>query len=297
MEQPLCFGPEEEAEADRLIRLALAEDLPGPDITSDPLIPAHATVRGVMVFREEGIVCGIPVVERLLRALDRSIETVLAASDGTRAARGSAVLEMRGPARSVLAAERSALNFLQRLSGIATRTARWVATLRGLSLELLDTRKTIPGWRRLEKYAVRAGGGRNHRVHLSDQALLKDNHVRILRELKLGEPRQWVETIRRAHPGLAVELEVESLAELRAAADCGADILLLDNFPLDGLSQAVAEVRTWPEPRPLLEASGGIDERRLVAVAKTGVDRISSGALTHSAPAHDVAFDLLEVHS
>jgi nicotinate-nucleotide pyrophosphorylase (carboxylating) len=291
----LKFARSEEEAAERLIRMALAEDLPEGDVTSESLIPPGVSVRAAFVPRQAGVLCGIPVVLKLFTILDPRVRCRPLATDGEEARAGSAFLEVVGPARAILAGERSALNFLGRLSGIATRTRSWLSALKGAGVVLLDTRKTIPGWRLLEKYAVRAGGGANHRFSLSDQALVKDNHRAILKAAGSGGPREWVAAIRKLHPGLPVELEVESLEELREALDSGADILLLDNMPVSVMAQAAREVRARGKTRPLLEASGGIDAARLGEVAASGVDRISSGALTHSAAVLDIGLDFLEV--
>jgi nicotinate-nucleotide pyrophosphorylase (carboxylating) len=294
MESPV-FGPAEEAEADQLVRLALAEDLPGPDVTSEALIPPGARARGAFVPRGPGVVCGLPVVLKVFSALDARISARALVSDGREVEAGERLLELDGPARGILAGERTALNFIQRLSGIATRTRRFRERLAGTGVELFDTRKTLPGWRHLEKYAVRAGGGTNHRRSLSDQALIKDNHVRILRALGGSGPREWVAALRQRFPGTPVELEVESIDELREALESGADVILLDNMSCGEMAAASREARRRPGPRPALEASGGIGPERLQEVAASGVDRISVGALTHSAPALDIGFDLREV--
>jgi nicotinate-nucleotide pyrophosphorylase (carboxylating) len=291
----LGFGTEETADAERLIQKALEEDLPGEDVTTVPLIPERVRVRGGFVARRDGVLCGLPVVERVFALLGPGIELTAHAADGDGVGPGRPFLEVEGPARPVLTAERTALNFLQRLSGIASLTRAFRKALEGTTAALLDTRKTIPGWRSLEKYAVRAGGGENHRRSLSDQALIKDNHVRILRASGKDGPREWVAAIRRCRPALLVELEVESLDELKEGLDSGADILLLDNMSLEEMRKAVELARARKRRRPLLEASGGIDLARVRAVAETGVDRISAGALTHSAAALDIGFDLLEV--
>ncbi len=291
----LKFGPPEAEEADRLIGLALAEDLSGGDVTSEALIPPGVRVRGAFAARSRGVICGIPVVERLFAKIDPTIALKALQADGDEARAGVPFLEMSGPARSILAGERTALNFVQRLSGIATRVREWSAWLAGSRAALLDTRKTIPGWRRLEKYAVRAGGGANHRASLSDQALVKDNHVLILRRLGGSKAKEWVEAIRRRSPGISVEVEVDGLEEFRDALESGADIILLDNMRSEAMAQAVRERDERGGPPPLLEASGGIDAANLRDVAQSGVERISAGALTHSAAALDIGFDLLEV--
>jgi nicotinate-nucleotide pyrophosphorylase (carboxylating) len=251
------FGRAEEEEAERLIRLALAEDLPEGDVTSEALIPPGARARGAFVPREPGVVCGLPVVVKVFSVLDPRIAARAVAADGSEVKPGERLLTLEGPARAILGGERTALNFLQRLSGIATRTRRYRDLLAGTGAELLDTRKTLPGWRRLEKYAVRAGGGTNHRLSLSDQALVKDNHVRILRALGQGGPREWVAALRIRFPGTPVELEVESLAELEEALGSGVDIVLLDNMTCEEMAAAAREARRRAEPvRPSRPRAG-----------------------------------------
>lgn len=290
------FGPREWEEAMRLIGLALAEDLPGPDVTSQALIPPEVRVRGAFVPRHEGVFCGGPVIVALFETLDRRVTVRPLRPDGERVRAGEQVLEISGPALPILAGERAALNFVQRLSGIASTARRWMDALGDSPTVLLDTRKTTPGWRHLEKYAVRAGGAANHRFHLSDQALVKDNHIQILRALGAGGSRDWVAAIRARNPEVLVEVEVENLEEFREAVDAGADIVLLDNMSPEAMRQAARELRERGGRRPLLEASGGIDAGTLREVVVTGVDRISAGALTHSSAAMDIGFDLLEVH-
>jgi len=295
VEFQLHFGPSEAEEADRLIRLALDEDIPGDDITTRSLIPPRARIRGKFVFRESGIACGIPVAMELFGRLDRRISLNPLKRDGQAVQAGQGILEVFGPAEPILAGERISLNFLQRLSGIATQTGEWKDRMGGSRALLLDTRKTTPGWRHLEKYAVRAGGGVNHRLSLSDHAMIKDNHIQILRALDRGGPREWVSRIRGRYAGVQVALEVESLEEFREAVEAGADIILLDNMAPGLIARAVGELRERPGKRPLLEASGGINAGNLQEFAGTGVDRISVGALTHSAVALDIGFDLMEV--
>jgi nicotinate-nucleotide pyrophosphorylase (carboxylating) len=239
--------------------------------------------------KEPGVLCGLPVVALLFARVDPRIEILPARPEGAKLAAGEEFLEALGPPRSLLGSERIALNFLQRLCGIATQAARWAADLAGLNVELLDTRKTTPGWRRLEKYAVRTGGAANHRSDLSSGFLLKDNHAWLLRQAGRADSPGWVRSLRAHDPGAFLEIEVGTREEFIAALASGADALLLDNFSLEDLRWAVDRCRRSPSPRPLLEASGGIGLDRLRAVAETGVDRISAGALTHSARALDIS--------
>ncbi|MBM4036538.1 MAG: carboxylating nicotinate-nucleotide diphosphorylase [Planctomycetes bacterium] len=278
---------------DGLLEAALAEDIGPGDTTSNAVIPAETVATGRFVARERGVLAGGPLLPPLFRKLDKAIEIRLLKDDGEALAKGDIIATISGPARAVLAGERVALNFLQRLSGIATMTRRFVERATPHGAKVLDTRKTTPGWRYLEKYAVRAGGGTNHRMGLYDQVLIKDNHL-------LVAERRWpgravagaIEAARAAAPGgIRIEVEADSLDQVRQAIEAGADIILLDNMTDEAMRQAVAMVR-GREPRPLLEASGGVTEERVAAIAATGVDWISVGALTHSAPALDIALDL-----
>ena len=303
----LVWGRPEADEAERLIRLAIAEDLPDGDRSSDPLFPDRAATFadgsrrggwGVVahgVLRAAGTVCGVRVVQALFAALDARVRVVRRREDGERVAAGEPVFELHGPAAAVLHGERIALNFLARLSGIASATARWVDELRGLPVVLLDTRKTTPGWRRLEKYAVRAGGGHNHRRDLSDGILVKDNHRDLLRRGGIADPAVWIAALRAAHPDVFLEVEVDDREQFLAVRACRVDAILLDNFALDDLRQAVETNRVLPAPRPVLEASGGIRLDNVRAVAETGVERISAGVLTHSAPSLDVSLETVEI--
>jgi nicotinate-nucleotide pyrophosphorylase (carboxylating) len=224
-------------------------------------------------------------------AVDPTLTFTVAVPEGSRCERGTTLASVAGPMRSLLAAERTALNFLQRLSGIATLTRKFVDAVAGTRARLLDTRKTTPGWRLLEKYAVRQGGGFNHRTGLFDGILIKDNHLAGLG----GDVRRAIETARAfpGNEGLAVEVEVDGLQQLEIALAARADIVLLDNMPLADLRAAVAR-RDAVAPKTLLEASGGVNLQTVRDVAATGVDRISVGALTHSAPALDIGLDYLD---
>jgi nicotinate-nucleotide pyrophosphorylase (carboxylating) len=297
---PPVFGPDEVREAEWLIERALAEDLPRGDLTSDALFgPAGPVGPGAVIgaeftARQAGVACGLPVVHRLYRAAAPEVQVEEVLQDGARLDSGAVILRVSGPALQILSTERIALNFLQRLSGIASLTRRFVDAVRGRA-QLLDTRKTTPGWRALEKYAVRAGGGRNHRRGLSDATLLKDNHARTLRALGANRTSDWVAALRRAaarQPDGAplIEVEVDTREELIEAFAAAPDVILLDNFSLEDLRWAVG-ARSDKFPGILLEASGGIRLENVAAVAETGVDRISVGALTHSAPSLDIGLD------
>lgn len=270
-----------------LIRRALDEDLQGADdLTTCALVPPGARLSCALIAKAAGVVCGLPIAERVFAAAGGGVRIRDALADGTAVEPGRVLLAGEGPAASILIGERTALNFVQRLSGIATFTARCVAAVAGTAARIYDTRKTTPGWRRLEKHAVACGGGCNHRFGLADAVLIKDNHIAVS---GLGTPAAAVARARAAlGPGVPIEVEIERVEDLPAVAAAGADLVLLDNLPPDELRRAVA-LRDMLAPRVQLEASGGITLATLRAVAETGVDRISIGALTHSAPALDLS--------
>lgn len=271
---------------DELIALALREDLDAGDWTSQAVIPAGLHARGNVVTRAAGVIAGLEVAAAVCRAVDPALRWEQRSADGDTVEPGQIVAWVEGPARSLLMTERTLLNFLQRLSGIATLTARYVAAIAGTRAQLVDTRKTTPGWRMLEKAAVRAGGGHNHRFSLGDGVLIKDNHL----ALSGGAIETAIQRARALAPHtLKIEVEVEDLDGVRRALEAGADIILLDNMPLDMMREAVRIV----DGRALVEASGGITLDRIRAVAETGVDLISCGAITHSAPALDISLDVL----
>ena len=242
-------------EAETLIRRGLVEDVPGGDVTSEWLMPPDVEIRACFVPRQEGILCGMPVVASLFREIDPDISLRPLRSEGDRLVPGEPFLEIEGAVQPILRGERLALNFLQLLSGISTLTRRYVDEIVGTSCGLYDTRKTTPGWRFLQKYAVRIGGGKNHRRSLSDFALIKDNHRQVLRALGDQNIADWIQRIRQRRSEVLVELEVDQLDELRDALTAGLDIILLDNFSIEGLSRAVEIVRAFEGPRPQLEAS------------------------------------------
>ena len=282
------FSPDEAAACRRLVDLALAEDLgTAGDRTSAATIPAAATGRAAFVVRRGGVVAGLPAAAMVCAAVDPTLAFTPEVADGEQVDRAR-IATVAGPLRSILAAERTALNFLQRLSGVATLTRAYADAAAGTRAKILDTRKTTPGWRLLEKYAVRCGGGTNHRIGLYDGILIKDNHLAGLG----GDVRAAVEAARAfpGNAGLGVEVEVDTLEQLEVALAVRADIVLLDNMTTDQLRAAVAR-RDAVAPGVLLEASGGVNLGMVRDIALTGVDRISVGALTHSAPALDIALD------
>ena len=273
---------------DGLIVLALAEDLgERGDVTAQATIAADAVGRARFVARRPGVVAGLHVVAAVCRAVDAGISVTPFLHDGERVEAGRALAEMSGPARSLLAAERTSLNFLTHLSGVATETARWVAVLAGTSCVVRDTRKTTPGMRALEKAAVAAGGGTNHRAGLYDALLVKDNHV-----AEAGGVTAAAKAALANEHGLAVQVEVDSLAQLDEALAAGVTSVLLDNFELDATAEAVRRCRAAGEV--FVEASGGMTLDRARAVAETGVDAIAVGAITHSVAALDIALDWFE---
>lgn len=268
------------------VRIALEEDLGrAGDVTSIATIPEAAQTRATLVARQAGVIAGLPLAVETFRRLSPDIAIVAHARDGAAVSKGLHVLTITGPARAVLAGERTALNFVGRLSGVATLTATYVRNTAGTRMRICCTRKTTPGLRALEKYAVRCGGGFNHRFGLDDAILIKDNHIAVA-----GGVRPVLEQARK-HAGhlVKVEIEVDTLDQLRDVLDTGlADVVLLDNMDIPTLKQAVQITAG----RAVLEVSGGVTENSIAAIAQTGVDYASSGALTHSAPNFDVALDI-----
>jgi nicotinate-nucleotide pyrophosphorylase (carboxylating) len=276
----------------RLAAWALEEDLApsGIDLTSDSVIPADITGTAILVSRVTGTVAGLPAAEGAFTMVDPRLSFQQVVEDGQSVEPGTRLAVVTGRMRSMLSAERTALNFLQHLSGIATLTRRYVDLVADLPCKVLDTRKTTPGWRILEKYAVRCGGGSNHRMSLGDGVLIKDNHLAAIGP----KPGNIPEAVRRARlkygNRFPIEVEVDTLEQLDLALPVEPDIILLDNMSLRDLREAVRR-RSAVAPRVLLEASGGINLMTLRTIAETGVDRISIGALTHSATALDIALD------
>lgn len=269
------------------VRSALAEDIGSGDVTTLATVPANATTVAVMRAREPLVVAGLDFAQAAFRHLSSSAKIKSLAREGQRVKAGTSLLRVSGPARAILSAERVALNFVQRLSGVATLTARFVNAVQGTRARILDTRKTTPGWRRFEKYAVACGGGCNHRFGLYDLVLIKDNHLAALRNAK---PNAIVAAVRRARikfPRLKVEVEADTLKQVAQAVAAGADIILLDNMKPGRLRVAVKFVAG----RAKTEASGGVNLNTVRAIAKTGVDFISVGVLTHSACAVDIGLD------
>ena len=266
-----------------LIEQALREDVGPGDVTTRAVIPPDVRGKGAILVKAHGVICGLQVAAEVFRAVDERISFRPRVREGEPVQPGDVVAEVEGPLRGILTAERTALNFLARLSGIATLTARFVDAVAPYRAVILDTRKTTPGWRVLEKYAVRCGGGRNHRMGLYDMVLIKDNHI-----AACGSISEAVRRVRAAGVGVPVEVEVKNLDELREALKLGVDRILLDNFSVEDIAEAVKIA----EGRVPLEASGGVTLDNVAAIAATGVDYISVGALTHSAPALDLSLEL-----
>lgn len=273
---------------DSIIDLALAEDVSHGDITSEGLIPPELAGRASLLAKAGGIIAGGEVARQVFLKVDPSLKVELLIKDGGRVQPGDIIATVSGRIISILKAERTALNFLQRLSGIATQTAQYVAEVKELKAKITDTRKTTPGLRLLEKYAVRVGGGQNHRLHLGAGILIKDNHLTALRAAGMKVRDIVTKAKQNAPPGTTVEIEVGTVREAREAAEAGADILMLDNMSLDEMRQVVSSVPS----RVKTEASGGITLANVRATAMTGVDVISIGALTHSARALDISLEL-----
>lgn len=279
MAEELFFG------LDELIDRALLEDVGSGDRTTLATVPDHLTASGEMFTKENGVIAGLPVVARVFSRLDPETRTIFRVKEGSAVAAGTVLAVVEGRARSILSAERVALNFVRHLSGIATRTARMVDLVKEFRTVVVDTRKTTPGLRALEKYAVRVGGGKNHRFGLFDGVLIKDNHIRVA-----GGIKNAVRLIRENIPHtFKIEVEVNNLSEVEEALDVGADIIMLDNIPLELMQEAVRLIAG----RAVVEASGGITEENIREVAAIGVDLISVGALTHSVKALDISLDIV----
>ena len=275
------------AEIRRAVHAALAEDIGSGDATTLATVPANATANAVMRAREPLVVAGLDFTEAAFCELSAKIKIKVTSRDGQRVKAGATMMKISGPARAILSAERVALNFVQRLSGVATLTAQFVEAIHGTPAQILDTRKTTPGWRRFEKYAVACGGGKNHRVGLFDMILIKDNHLAALRNEKPNAIAAAVQRARKKFSNLKVEVEADTLKQVEQALNARADFILLDNMTLAQLQQALKIVKG----RAKTEASGGVNLKTVRSIAGTGVDFISVGALTHSARAVDIGLD------
>ena len=277
-----------EEQIDNMIGLALAEDISHGDVTSEALIPPGLQGRAAILVKEKGIIAGGEVAGRVFLRVDPSLQVEVLIEDGTKVKPGDIVATISGTVLSILRVERVALNFLQRLSGIASQTAQYVAKVRGLGVSITDTRKTTPGIRLLEKYAVRMGGGQNHRFHLGDGILIKDNHLSALRASGMSLKEIVAKAKQNAPRGLKIEVETGTVQEALDAVESGADIVMLDNMSVDEMRRAVSLI----SGQVRIEASGGITLANVQAVAETGIDFISVGALTHSPKALDISLEL-----
>lgn len=271
-----------------LIELALAEDIGAGDVTSLYFIPEDRRARAFVAVRREGVVSGVEIAARVFRRVDPELDVEILIDDGSSVAEGALLIRVEGSARSILTAERTALNFLQRLSGVATLTSRYVELVKDTPARILDTRKTTPGYRLLEKQAVRDGGGTNHRLGLNDRAMVKDNHL--VAEGGLAAIQVAIKKLKTEQPQVEVELEADHLGQVEAFLQLeGVDHILLDNMTLENLANAVS--LRGDRSKPYFEASGGVTLETVGKIAASGVDFISVGALTHSAPALDIGLD------
>ena len=280
--------PQFPPEVYRLIDSAVAEDQTFNDPTTLAVVPSEVRGVGMLRAKADGVLAGVDVALEVFRRVDPNLDARALLSDGSRLFSGSDIAVVSGPAGPILRAERIALNFLQRMSGIATATNRYVEAVGGLNSRIVDTRKTAPGHRYLDKYAVRMGGGQNHRLNLADGILIKDNHIQANRFREMGLAQVIGLALERASHTIKVEVEVETLDQVREAVDAGAHIIMLDNMSVDLMREAMAVI----DGRAVVEASGGINMDTVRAVAETGVDLISIGALTHSVAALDISLDL-----
>jgi nicotinate-nucleotide pyrophosphorylase (carboxylating) len=276
-----------------IIRLALKEDHAWHDVTSRATMPGNKFITADLIVKNNGVICGLDIVKEVFKMLDTKSCTKAYVRDGAKVSKGKVVARVAGPAKAILAGERTALNFLQHLSGIATYTRKFVDETRGTRAKIYDTRKTFPGLRALEKYAVVCGGGYNHRMNLSELALVKDNHISALRDIGAA-----VAKIRKYRPSIKIEVECDNLPQVGEALAAGADIIMLDNMSVAEVKKAVKKVKEFNKlsgrKTPELEISGGITLSTVKEYAKTGCNRISVGALTHSAPALDIS---MEIHN
>jgi len=288
-------------EIKNIVQLAIKEDIGTGDITSMMFIPEGSQSEGKLIAKEAGIVAGLPVAEYVLSQIDKDLILTVNVEDGSRVEKGSVIASVKGLTLSLLSAERLVLNFLQRLSGIATATNKFAEKIKGYKSQILDTRKTTPGWRYLEKYAVKIGGGANHRMGLYDQILIKDNHLEIMEPEKEGGNISSL--VKKARKNIAkevlIEVEVENLCQIKEMVDAGVDIILFDNMAPSKINEAVEMVKEFENSRDegtgrviLTEASGNITIKNVEEYAKAGVDRISVGMITHSARALDISFDI-----
>lgn len=284
-----------DSHVEKLIDMALSEDIGSGDVTSEYFVPEKNMARAFMLVKADGVVAGLEVAQRVFEKVDSEIETKIILGSGSRVSYGAQVMEITGPARSVLTAERVALNFVQRLSGVASKTAKFVDLVEETKAQVLDTRKTTPGWRSLEKSAVLAGGGTNHRMGLYDRAMVKDNHL--VAENSIEVLQTGIDRLKHDQPAVEIELEADTLDQVKGFLGLrGVDYILLDNMSNEQLAEAISlRHELCGDFGPKLEASGGVNLNTIGEIAKTGVDFISVGALTHSAVALDISLEFVEL--
>lgn len=274
-----------EREIDAIIRRGLEEDAPAGDLTTNHLFSEHDTGSARLIAKQDGVIAGLPIARKVFTAIDPAFQFDIQTTEGSRVNNGQMIASLSGKTRALLTGERLALNLLQRISGIATAAAAYVDAVKGLPAVILDTRKTAPGLRALDKYGVRAGGARNHRQTLSDLAMIKDNHIQLA-----GGILTAVKRLQNACPGIRIEVETESLGEVEEALSAGADIIMLDNMSIETMRAAVQKIAG----RCKTEASGNVRLDNVRAIAETGVDFISVGALTHSVKAMDISLKIAQ---
>ena len=287
-----------------IIELAINEDIGNGDVTANAIIPESFTIYGEFIAKEPGIVAGLPVVKSIFERFKSSVSLNMHVKDGDHVSEGDLIAKISGDARTILSYERLSLNFLQRLSGIATLTFAYVKQAEKFGIKIVDTRKTTPGWRYLEKYAVRVGGGTNHREGLFDQVLIKDNHLSILCSLQPGKKhdlgRQIIESVQKARreipKDMLIEIEIDYVENVKDALESGADIIMFDNMDCDQISKSLQIVNDWTlktsKIRPIIEVSGGVILKNLEKIAQPGIDRLAIGAVTHSAKALDISLEI-----
>ena len=276
-------------EFDVVIKAALKEDIGTGDVTTRFFVPLGTRFYGEMCAKDKGIVCGLEVAKRVFQIAAPGSRVAIVKKDGARIKKGDVLMKIEGPA-SILTAERTALNFLQHMSGVATKAALFASVIKNPRTKIYDTRKTLPGLRMIEKYAVRCGGARNHRLGLHDMAMIKDNHVAFAggKAEVLGAR---IKAMRRAKPGLKIELEVQNLAQLRAFLPLGADVVMLDNMDYAAMKTAIALIRAYKGKKPEVEISGGVDLKMAARYSRLGADRISVGSITSGAKPLDISFE------
>ncbi|MCA6085488.1 carboxylating nicotinate-nucleotide diphosphorylase [Candidatus Endomicrobiellum agilis] len=272
-----------------LIDLALKEDSVFDDITTKEFVPSDKQAKAVLIANNSGILCGTDIFIKVFKTVDEKCKVSLKIKDGSQVKRGDKILEITGPACAILSGERTALNFLQHMSGIATLTNKFVTSVNNNKIKIYDTRKTIPGYRELAKYAVRCGGGTNHRIGLSDMVLIKDNHLKLTKDLTVE-----ISEFRKKYKNIPVEVECENIKQVEYALDAKADIIMLDNTDFKNTKKMIALIRknSTKEYKPDIEISGGINLKTAKKFAKLDVDRISIGMITHSSPALDVTLEI-----